>query len=77
MDVAEVLSPIRNVEIIASGHGIRIQSWLKKMFGGKRWRKVKGEAFIRDIEGKEYEAEIHWFEAHGIGKRLIRVKKEI
>ena len=47
----EILGAIRDVTVIASGRGIRIQQWLREQFGGQRWRKLKGIATIRDVMG--------------------------
>jgi len=71
----EILGPFRKVEVIASGRGVRVRKYLRKQFGGREWRKMKGVALVRDIEGEIYEAEIHWFEAHGVGRRLERIKR--
>ena len=73
----EMLGPIRNAQAIVSGRGVRIRAMLKAKFGGGHWRKMKGIATIRDQYGKVYEAEIHWYEAHGIGKRLVKFKRAI
>jgi len=75
--ILEILGPIRNIQVIASGRGVRIRKYLEKTFGGKNWRKMKGEALVRDIKGDIYEAEIHWFEAHGIGRKLTRSKRPL
>jgi hypothetical protein len=71
----EILGPFRKVEVIASGRTIRVANYLRAQFGGRKWRKMKGVALVRDIEGEVYEAEIHWFEAHGVGRRLERIKR--
>jgi len=71
----EILGPIRNIEVIASGRDVRIRKRLIKAFGGTNWRKLKGTALIRDVKGQIYEAEIHWFEAHGVGRRLFKIKE--
>jgi hypothetical protein len=71
----EILGPFRNVQVIAGGKSVRIRKYLRTQFGGQEWRKMKGVALIRDIKGEIYEAEIHWFEAHGVGHRLERIKR--
>ena len=76
-DRFELLSNVRDIEIIASGRGVRIRNTLKRRFGGERWRKMKGNARIRDAEGNIYEAEIHWYEAHGVGKVDWKIKKTL
>jgi hypothetical protein len=75
--VRDILSPIRNRRMIASGRGIRMLRRLVRKYGGRNWRKMAGEALIRDERGHEYEAEIHWYEAHGIGRRDIKVKRPL
>lgn len=71
----EILGEIRNVETIASGHGIRILNRLVRLYGKGNWRKVKGWATVRLEDGTISEAEIHWFEAHGLGKRRMKIKR--
>jgi hypothetical protein len=71
----EILGSIRGIEIIASGHGIRDLAVLQKHFGRGNWRKVKGFATVRLADGRIAEAEVHWYEAHGIGRRWIKIKR--
>jgi len=73
----EILSQIRNVQVIASGRGVRIRRRLQRKHGGSRWRKMKGTALIREYNGDTYEAEIHWFEAHGVGRHDWKIKKRL
>lgn len=73
----EILGEIRRVETIAVGHGIRDLRILTKRFGSGNWRKLKGFAVVRFVNGTVAEAEVHWYEAHGIGKRWIKVKRVI
>ncbi len=74
----EIVGRITNIETIATGSNIRILPILKKRYGkgrGKgRWRKLKGIATVRLNASTERLAEVHWFEAHGIGKRKMRIK---
>jgi hypothetical protein len=77
MWVDEILSDIRDVEFIAAGRGVDVRKRLVAEYGGQRWRKMKGVAVIRDIRGEVYEAEIHWFEAHGVGKVEVRVRRNL
>jgi hypothetical protein len=70
----EILGEIRHIETIASGNGIRILARLVRLYGKGNWRKVKGWATVRFEDGTISEAELHWFEAHGVGKRLMKVK---
>ena len=71
----EILGDIRNVETIATGRGVYIRRHLDRRHGKGRWRKMKGTATIRLGDGTVGDAEIHWFEAHGIGRRDFKVKR--
>ena len=71
----EIISPLTSIQIIARGHGIRELADLQKEFGGRNWRKLKGEATVKLRNGKLYRAELHWYEGHGVGKRKIKVKR--
>jgi hypothetical protein len=76
-DSVEVLSEITDIEIIALGSSIRDLDRLQKKYGRGRWRKLKGLANVRLPDNTICLAEIHWYEAHGIGKRDIKVKRII
>jgi hypothetical protein len=71
----EVIGRIRDVETIAVGPSIRENIRLRKQFGVGRWRKMKGVADFRLADGTIRVAEIHWYEAHGIGKRKLKLKR--
>jgi hypothetical protein len=71
----EVVGEIRNVETIASGRGIRIYGRLVRQLGVGNWRKLKGIASVRLASGELVDAELHWYEAHGIGKRKMKIKR--
>lgn len=71
----EILGTISNIETIAVSRSIRILSLLQKRYGKGRWRKLKGVANVRLIDGTIRSAEVHWFEAHGIGKKKMRIKR--
>jgi len=71
----EIISDITNIETIAVGNSIRILPLLRKRYGPGRWRKLKGIASVRLFDGTVRVAEVHWFEAHGIGKKKIRIKR--
>ena len=71
----EIVGKIREVETIAFGPGVKIRSILRKRYGRGRWRKLKGVANVRLSDGRIRVAEVHWFEAHGIGKRKMRIKR--
>jgi hypothetical protein len=70
----EVISDITDVEAIAIGPAIRDVARLRKRYGLGRWRKMKGIAMIRLRTGRVRKAEIHWYEAHGIGKKEFKRK---
>jgi len=71
----EIIGEIADIETIAVGSSIREITRLRKVYGSGRWRKLKGTAMIRLSDGTVCEAEIHWYEAHGIGKREIKIKR--
>jgi hypothetical protein len=73
----EILSEIENIEAIATGRGVHIRRYLDRVYGVGRWRKMKGIATVRLMEGTICRAEIHWFEAHGIGRKDFKVKRII
>lgn len=71
----DVIGEITTVEVIARGPGIRDLSRLNRQYGRGKWRKLKGKAFIRLRSGRIRKAELHWYEAHGIGKREMKRKR--
>ncbi len=71
----EIVGPPREVETIVSGRGIRELPRLRKIYGRGRWRKMKGVATIRLPNGRIVEAELHWYEAQGVGKRNMKFKR--
>jgi hypothetical protein len=73
--IFELIGKIENVEVIAIGGKIRDVARLRKMYGRGRWRKVKGVGRVRLSDGSECDAELHWYEAHGIGRREMKVKQ--
>ncbi len=70
----EIIGKIKGVEAIATGNQIKEIERLKKLYGKGRWRKMKGKAYIKLSNGKIRLAELHWYEAHGIGKKEIKRK---
>jgi hypothetical protein len=54
---------------------IRDLARLNKVHGDGRWRKLKGRASVRLPSGRVRFAELHWYEAHGIGKRDFKIKR--
>jgi len=73
----EIVSKIDNINIIATGKGIKELHRLVKSYGGQNWRKMKGTASIRLFSGKVVKAEIHWYECHGVGRKEFKIKKYI
>jgi hypothetical protein len=70
-----ILGDIADVETIATGFGIMEIARLRKLYGRGRWRKRKGTAEIRLSSGDIVRAELHWYEATGIGKREFKIKR--
>ncbi len=75
MSGVELVGPVTEVETIAWAGTIRDLKRLRKAFGHGRWRKRKGVALVRRADGTISRAEVHWYEAHGIGRRLLKVKR--
>jgi hypothetical protein len=71
----DILGQIEKIETIAKGSGIHDLHRLYKIYGVGNWRKMKGIAQIRLFNGKLRLAELHWYEAHGIGKKEIKRKR--
>jgi len=71
----EVIGRIENIETIAIGKSIRQLKRLERIYGKGRWRKLKGTAKIKLNDGTICIAEIHWYEAHGIGKKEFKIKR--
>lgn len=71
----EILGEITEVETIALGSKIREVTRLRRVYGRGRWRKLKGVARVRLSSGRIRLAEVHWYEANGIGKREIKRKR--
>ena len=70
----DIVGEIEQAETIASGRGVRARALLGKMYGRGRWRKRKGLATVRLANGKLRRVELHWYEAHGIGRRDFKIK---
>ena len=70
----EVVGPLRDVTTIATGRAIRELRRLRRRYGKGRWRKRKGVAPVRLLDGTVHRAELHWYEAHGIGRREMKIK---
>jgi hypothetical protein len=70
----EILGEISDVETFATGSGIREIARLRRVYGRGRWRKRKGIARVRLVDGSIHVAEIHWYEAAGIGRKEFKIK---
>lgn len=71
----EILGEIAQVETFATSSGIREISRLRKLYGKGRWRKRKGIAKVKLLDGSVHVAEIHWYEAAGVGKKEFKIKR--
>lgn len=71
----ELLGELTAIEIIAINLSIRERHRLKEQFGGRRWRKLKGIGRVRFPNGEARLAELHWYEAHGVGRRKMKIKR--
>jgi hypothetical protein len=70
-----LLSPIEQVEMIAAGRSIRDLARIEQRYGVARWRKLKGLAQVQLRDGSVHLAEVHWYEAQGVGRRLMKIKR--
>ena len=61
--------------MIASGRGVRLRRELERKYGRGRWRKMKGIALVELPDGTIHKAEIHWYEAHGVGRKEFKIKR--
>jgi hypothetical protein len=73
----EVISPIEQIETIAVGRSIREWPRLRRIYGAGRWRKMKGFAWVKTSDARILYAEIHRYEAHGIGRKELKLKRVI
>ena len=73
----EIIGNIANIETFAVGSSIRELGRLRKLYGRGRWRKRKGLARVRLPDGAVRQAELHWYEAHGIGRKEFKIKRYI
>ncbi len=71
----KVVGEIREIETIAIGHGIKNLNRLNKLYGKTNWRKLKGKCRVRLADGAILDAEVHWYEGHGVGKKEMKIKK--
>ena len=71
----EIVGEIDKIETLAVGSKIRDIMRIQKQYGPGRWRKLKGVAKVRLQGGRICQAEVHWYEAHGIGRRKMKIKR--
>ena len=71
----ELIGGLTDIEVIAVNLSIRELRRLKDEFGGRRWRKLKGIGLVQFPNGEVRQAELHWYEAHGVGRRKMKVKR--
>ena len=71
----EIIGQLSDIERIASGPSVRERARLRKQFGPGRWRKLKGIATVRLANGRIQTVELHWYKAHGIGKKKLKIKR--
>lgn len=71
----EIIGAIDQIDTFAVGHSIRELGRLRKLYGNGRWRKRKGVAVVRMADGALARAELHWYEASGIGRREFKIKR--
>ncbi len=71
----KIIGGISQVETIASSSGIREIVRLRKLYGSARWRKRKGVAHVQLADGTMHLAELHWYEASGIGRKEFKIKE--
>jgi hypothetical protein len=70
-----IIGPVTNIDTIATGKGIRELPRLRRVYGRGRWRKRTGDALVRLRDGTVRGAELHWYEAHGIGRKEFKIKR--
>ena len=71
----KVIGEIQEIETIAIGQGIKNLSRLNKLYGKTNWKKLKGICRVRLEAGTILDAEVHWYEGHGVGKKEMKIKK--
>lgn len=71
----EIIGEITAIQTIARGRGVNVRRYLNRTYGQGNWRKMEGEALVRDPRGQLRRAEVHWYEAHGVGKKGFKIKR--
>ena len=72
-----IVGQIRNRDVIVTGPRIRELARLRSEYGRGNWRKCKGRATVEYADGRIREAEVHWYEAHGIGRQELKIKRHL
>jgi len=72
--IFQIVSEITGIETIAEGSSVRVRRQLVKKYGKGRWNKKKGVATVKLIDGSFRSAEVHWYEAHGVGRKDVKIK---
>ena len=75
MTPSDINGLIERIQTIAVGRSIREYDRLVALYGPGRWRKLKGFALVTLPDGIIERAEIHWYEAHGVGRKEIKIKR--
>ncbi len=70
----EIVGEVTAIEVIAEGRGICDRRRLQRVHGKARWRKLRGVAKVRLLDGTIHKAEVHWYEAHGVGRKELKLK---
>ena len=73
----EILTEIHDAQTIAAHRAVRDRRRLNRIYGHGHWQKMKGTAVVRLSDGTICDAELHWYEAHGIGRKEIKFKKPL
>jgi hypothetical protein len=71
----DIIGEIEEIQTIAVGGRIQDIMRIRNQYGPGRWRKLKGVAKVRLQSGRICKAEIHWYEAHGIGRKKMKIKR--
>ena len=71
----EIIEEIDHIEVIAKGPSVRERARLTMQFGRGRWRKLKGIATVRLRSGVTCRVELHWYEAHGVGRKKVKIRR--
>lgn len=71
----DLLDGPHDIEVIAAGTSVRESPRLRRAYGGARWRKLKGVGLVRLSSGTIREAELHWYECHGVGRKEMKIKR--